>query len=104
MPIRRLAVLPAVPDRAERRWPDVRSLCCPVCRRGVRAQAPGYWRMVDGPVPSWSHRDARALCRIRTDDGIRVAEPVLRHKATHVRQARPPVPRRQVAQPPRPSG
>lgn len=39
---------------------------------------PGYWKVADGPLPQWSHRDGRALCVIRTDDGPRRVGPVRR--------------------------
>lgn len=71
-------VIPGPSVREERRWQPVDNLCCPVCRRAVQARAPGYWKVADGPVPAWSHRDGQALCRIRTDDGIRLVDPVPR--------------------------
>jgi hypothetical protein len=82
----RRVVIPASTGREERRWQSVEDLCCPVCRRSVRAQPPGYWRVADGPVPRWSHRDGRALCRIRTDDGIRFVDPVPRSAAARSRR------------------
>jgi hypothetical protein len=81
----RRVVIPGPSGREERRWQPVENLCCPVCRRAVRARAPGYWKVADGPVPAWSHRDGRALCRIRTDDGVRVVDPVPRFATRPVR-------------------
>ncbi len=73
-------VIPGSPEPERRRWTKVENLCCPVCRRGVRAKPPGYWKVGDGPLPQWSHRDGRALCLIRTDDGLQRSDPVARDR------------------------
>lgn len=77
----RRVVIPGPSGREERRWQPVENLCCPVCRRPVRAEPPGYWRVADGSLPNWSHRDGRALCRIRAGGGTRIADPVPRSTA-----------------------
>lgn len=97
MSIRRV-VIPRASAGERQRWPSVADLCCPVCRRPVRAERPGYWRVADGPVPAWSHRDGRALCRIYTDDGARFAQPVRRSALASQRAARPECTRRPPGQ------
>lgn len=76
--VMRRDVVPGTPEPGRQRWSTVENLCCPVCRRGVRAKPPGYWKVADGPLPQWSHRDGRALCEINTDDGPRRTEPMER--------------------------
>jgi hypothetical protein len=44
-------VVPGSSEREERRWQTVENLCCPVCRRAVRDQRPGYWA-ADPQAPS----------------------------------------------------
>ncbi len=87
--VERRDVVPDAADPGRRRWMKIEDLCCPVCRRGVRAKPPGYWKVADGPLPQWSHRDGRALCVIRTDDGPRRVGPVRRDPGVRHRSSAP---------------
>ncbi|MDN5855790.1 MAG: hypothetical protein L0K86_23710, partial [Actinomycetia bacterium] len=87
--IHRLAILPGVTaEKARRRRPRPDELCCLACRRGVRAEPAGYWRMGRRPRPGLVTPDGRALCRIATDDGDRITEPVQRTQARPVQAVR----------------
>jgi hypothetical protein len=76
--IRREVLGPVPPAADERRWPKPDQLVCPVCRDDVRPEPPAYWRMADGPVPTWSHSNREPLCSVFTDDGVHPAIPTQR--------------------------
>lgn len=87
MPIDRRFVMGDGSGRDEQRWPRRDQLVCPVCRQPARPEPPAYWKVADGPRPSWSHHDREPLCALPGKDGPRPADPVPR-----VPPARPATP------------